>query len=204
MIKKQNILFICLVLLGLMNVSAQELNCSVKISTVGVQSDKTIFEAMEKSVTEFMNNTKWTNEVFGAEERIDCSIFINVSERVSSNEFKASMQVQARRPVFNSSYNSTLILHTEDEIVFNYTQFDPLVYTENTYTGELPSVLAFYAYMILGTDYDSFSPLGGTPNYEKAFFQQLVNGLDCLRARLSRNLFHCVERIKSAHPFEQS
>ena len=102
MIKKQNILFICIVLIGLMNVSAQELNCSVKISTVGVQSDKTIFDAMEKSVTEFMNNTKWTNDVFGPEERIDCSIFINVSERVSSNEFKASMQVQARRPVYNS------------------------------------------------------------------------------------------------------
>lgn len=153
---------------GHLSNQAQELNCSIKVSSVQIQSDKTIFVEMEKSVTEFMNNTKWTNETFGGEEKIECSILLNITQRVGNNDFKASLQIQARRPVFNSSYNSTLILHTEDEVAFNYTQFDPLVYTENTYTGELPALLAFYAYMILGTDYDSFSPLGGTPYYEKA------------------------------------
>lgn len=169
MIKKQIYSFLWIILLFTGSTYAQELNCTVKISTVGVQSDKTIFEAMEKSVTEFINNTKWTNEVFGPEERIDCSIFINVSERVSSNEFKASMQVQSRRPVYNSSYNSTLMLYSDEAITFGYTQFDPLVYTENTYTGELAALLSYYAYLIIGTDYDTFSPLGGTPYYEKAF-----------------------------------
>lgn len=160
---------LCAVLwFGQFSSQAQELNCAAKVSTVQVQSDKTIFVEMEKSINEFMNNTKWTTDVFGPGEKIECSIFLNITKRIGSNDFTASIQVQARRPVFNSSYNSTLILHTEDEITFNYTQFDPLVYTENTYTGELPAILAFYAYMILGTDYDSFSPLGGTPNYEKA------------------------------------
>lgn len=148
---------------------AQELNCTVEISTVSLQSDKTIFEAMKKSITEFMNTTKWTSDVYGGSEKIDCSIFLNIQERQGANDFVATIQVQCRRPVYSSSYNSTLMLHNpDDKFKFTYTQFDPLVFTENTYTGELTAILSYYAYLILGFDYDSFSPLGGTPHFEKA------------------------------------
>ncbi len=161
-------LFYVTCILSGLQIYAQELNCAVKVSTVEVQSDKTIFTEMEKSITDFMNSTKWTEDRFEASERIDCSIFLNITQRLGNNDFKVNIQIQARRPVFNTSYNSTTILHSDEGINIYYNQFDPIVFTENTYTGELTSILAFYAYMILGTDYDSFSPLGGTPFYEKA------------------------------------
>ena len=150
------------------NSIGQELNCNVQISTQQVQSDKTVFDRMQTSVYEFMNNTKWTQDEFDNEERIECSILTNITEQVGSDEFKANIQVQSRRPTYMSSYFTNLLNHNDNDIYFKYTQFDQLTYSENTYQSELTSLLAFYAYMVLGYDYDSFALYGGSPYFQKA------------------------------------
>lgn len=148
---------------------SQELNCTVTIGSEQVQrSDKRVFETLQQAIFEFMNNTRWTNDVFQIEERIECSILINITEAVSNDEFKATMQVQSRRPVFKSSYNSVMLNYSDNNFQFRYLEFQPLEFSINNHTSNLTSVLAYYAYIILGLDYDSFSPLGGTPWFERA------------------------------------
>lgn len=119
-----------------------------------------------------MNNRKWTAEQFRSEERIECSILINVTEW-NIDEFKATMQIQARRPIYNSSYDSRMLNISESNLQFRYLEYDPLEFSENAHISELTSVLAFYAYIIIGLDYDSFSLLGGSNYLNKA--QGVVN-----------------------------
>lgn len=148
---------------------SQELDCNVQISTQQVAiSDKSLFDDMQKAIFEFMNNTKWTSDVYATEERIECSMFFNITQRIGTNEFKATLQVQSRRPVFGTSYNTTLLNHNDNDIRFKYLQFDQLQFSENSYISELTTILAFYAYVIIGLDYDSFSPKGGTTHFQKA------------------------------------
>lgn len=158
-------LFICpAILVG------QELNCTVQIASPQIQgtTDKRIFETLQKSIFEFMNNRKWSGDRYTLEERIECSIFINITEKISTDQFKATIQVQSRRPVFNSSYNSLLFNHSDNDFQFQYVEFQPLDFSDNTNISNLTSVLGFYAYMIIGHDYDAFSLKGGTPYFEKA------------------------------------
>jgi hypothetical protein len=153
---------------------AQELNCTVQINSSQVQgSDKSVFDAMEKAIFEFMNAQKWTNNVYKNSERIECTIMINVAEQVSTNEFKATIQVQSRRPIFNTSYFSTTLNHIDKEFDFKFNEFDPLEYSENNFITNLTSVLAFYAHIIIALDYDSYANLGGTRHLQKA--QAIVN-----------------------------
>ncbi len=169
-----NILLILLFSFGLTNVNAQELNCNVQINSSQIQgSDKSIFEAMEKAIFEFMNNRKWTNNVFKNSERIECTVMINITEQVSTNDFKATIQLQSRRPIFATSYNSTLLNHLDKDFEFSFNEFDPLEYSETSYLSNLTSVLAFYANIILALDYDSYSLNGGTKYLQKA--QAIVN-----------------------------
>lgn len=154
--------------------SAQELNCSVKVSAQQVQgTDRRVYETLEKAIYEFMNNTRWTNDVFKVEERIECSIFINVSERPSVDEFKATIQVQSRRPIFNSSYNSTILNYFDNDFQFKYIEYQPIEFSISTFTSNLSSVLAYYAYLIIALDYDTYALEGGTKYYQMA--QQIVN-----------------------------
>lgn len=160
---------ILLVILGCFaSTVAQELSCDIQVSSQQIQSDKTVFIEMEKALNNLVNNTKWTDDAFDQEERIECSIFLNITKNVSNTEFTGDFQITARRPVHNSSYSSTTLLYSDDNVSFSYNQFDPLQYAENTYTDELTALISFYVYMILGTDYDTFSQNGGTPYYEKA------------------------------------
>lgn len=148
---------------------AQELNCKVQVVSPTIQgTDKSVFDNLQTAVYEFMNNRKWTNETFKNNERIDCSILINVSERPAVDEFKATIQVQARRPVYKSSYNSVLLNNNDVDFTFKYLENQTLDYSENIFTSNLTSVLAFYAYFIIGLDYDSFAPNGGTYYFQKA------------------------------------
>ncbi|TXB65822.1 DUF4835 family protein [Vicingus serpentipes] len=150
-------------------VNAQELNCNVQVNSSQVTgSDKSIFDVMQKAIYEFMNNRKWTNHVYSNQERIECTILINITEQVSVGSFKATIQVQSRRPVFNSSYNSTLLNHIDRDFEFTFNEFDQLDYSETTFISNLTSTLSFYAYMILALDYDSFELNGGTQNLIKA------------------------------------
>jgi hypothetical protein len=123
---------------------------------------------MQRDLYEFMNNTVWTNHVFSYAERIDCNILINLTDQLSADEFKGTVQIQLSRPVFNTTYNSTMLNFIDNNFQFKYVEFQPLVFDPNTYSSSLISVLAYYTYMILGFDYDSFSPMGGTEFYQMA------------------------------------
>lgn len=149
--------------------NAQELNCNVQISAQKIQgSNRQVFETMQRDIYEFMNNTIWTNNVFSYAERIDCNILINLNEQLSADEFRGTIQVQMRRPVFNTTYNSTMLNFIDNNFQFRYVEFQPLEFDPNSYRSSLVSVLAYYAYVILGVDYDSFSLLGGTEFYQTA------------------------------------
>jgi hypothetical protein len=150
-------------------INSQELNCQVQVLSQQIPgSDKSAFEAMQTAIYEFMNNRKWTNESFKLEERIDVSILINLTDRVATDEYKGTIQVQSRRPVFKASYNSVLLNFNDQDFQFKYTENQPLEFVENTFTSNLTAVLGFYAYMVIGLDYDSFSLNGGTPYLQKA------------------------------------
>ncbi|MFL5752484.1 MAG: DUF4835 family protein [Bacteroidia bacterium] len=152
------------------SVFSQELNCQVQVVSQQVQGTdaKRIFDNMQKQIFEFMNNTKWTKDIYTTSERIDCTILINVTEKVSTTDFKATIQVQCRRPVFKSSYNSPLFNYNDQNFEFSYVEFQPFDFNTTTYSSNLTSVLGYYAYVILAFDYDSFSPLGGTEYWQKA------------------------------------
>lgn len=152
----------------------QELNCQVQVASQQVQAtDKQIFQNMQKDIFEFMNNTKWTNHVFNIEERIECSFLINITSWDMTDKFEGTIQITARRPVFNSSYNTVLINFIDKDFEFRYSDYTPLEFSETTHKSNLTSVLAFYAYVILGLDYDTFSKNGGTEFYQKA--ENIVN-----------------------------
>lgn len=147
----------------------QELNCTVNVNATQVQlSDKRIFQTLQTAIFEFMNNTRWTNDVFDQKERIECSMFINITERSSADEFRATIQVQSRRIVYNTNYNSVMLNMNDQDFVFKYLEYEPLLFQENANLSNLTSVLGFYAYMIIGLDYESFGEGSGEPYFQKA------------------------------------
>lgn len=161
-------LFIILLVIHI-KLNAQELNCQVTVNAQQIAGDKTIFETLRKQAQDFMNATQWTNgDQFKQEEKIECSFLINITERVTTEEFKATIQVQSRRPVYKSNYNSVLINFQDNDFQFQYVANQPFIFNENTYNGNLISVLAFYGYIITGFDYESFSLKGGEPMFQKA------------------------------------
>jgi hypothetical protein len=148
---------------------SQELNCNVQITAQQIQgSNRQVFETMQRDVYEFMNNSVWTNHVFSYSERIDCNILINLTDQLSADEFRGTIQVQLRRPAFNTTYNSTMLNFIDNSFQFKYVEFQPLEFDPGSHKSNLVSVLAYYAYIILGIDYDSFSPLGGTEFFQMA------------------------------------
>lgn len=155
----------------------QELNCQVSILTDArleiTSVEKEIFEQLKQTIYELMNNTKWTKDKFKVEERINCQLQLQINSIPSPGNYEGSLQVQSSRPVFNGSYNTTLFNFQDDDISFNYTRNSILIYAPNQFRDNLTSVLAFYAYFIIGMDYDSFSLKGGTPYFTEA--QQIVS-----------------------------
>ena len=165
---KKIVLFIIGISIGFAGHS-QELKCNVQIVSQQVQgTNKQVFETLQNAIFEFMNNRIWTNNVYGIEERIECNLYFNITEQLSADEFRGTLQIQSRRPVFNTNYNTTLLNYLDNDIHFNYIEFEPLEFDVNTYISELTSLLAYYAYVILAMDYDSFSFEGGTPFWETA------------------------------------
>lgn len=148
---------------------AQELRCNIQVNTQKIQgTNRTVFQTLQTSLYEFMNNTAWTNHVYGFDERIECNIMLNITEQLGSDEYKGTLQIQARRPVFNSSYNTTMLNFLDNNLHFRYREFDKIEFTETSHLSNLSSTLAFYAYIILGIDYDSYSNLGGNEYFLKA------------------------------------
>jgi len=153
---------------------SQELNCNVQVSAQKIQgSNRQVFENMQRDIYEFMNNTVWTNHVFSYAERIDCNILINLTDQISADEFNGTIQIQAKRPVYNTTYNATMLNFIDNNFRFRYVEFQPLEFDPSTHRSNLVSVLAYYTYIILGFDYDSFSPEGGTEFFQMA--EKIVN-----------------------------
>lgn len=166
--------FLCL--LGIRpGLKAQELNCQVKINYTQIQgsANKQIFDQLEKSIFEFMNNTRWTNLTFTTQERLECTIFITVNQQVSTDEYSGNIQALCIRPVYKSSYKSQIVNIQDDYFQFKFQQFSQLEFNLNKFDNNLTSVLAYYAYVMLAAHADSFAPLGGTEFWQKA--QVIVN-----------------------------
>lgn len=158
------------------NLNAQELNCQVSIvidAKLEITSvEREILDQLENTIYEFMNNTSWTKDNFTVEERINCNVQLQIEEIPSTGTFKGSMQVQSSRPALNSSYNTTVFNFQDKDIAFSYTRNAALIFTPNQYKDNLTSLLAFYAFYVIGMDYDTFSHSGGTKYFQKA--QQVV------------------------------
>jgi hypothetical protein len=155
---------------------AQELDVSVTLNTPTLQmADPKVFQELRSSIQSFMNNQKWTNDVYQNEERIKVSLLLTVSQEFSANSFGGELAIQAVRPVYGSSYETPLISHLDRDISFSYEQFQPLIFSEASFNDNLSSILAFYAYIIVRLDYDSFAPFGGEPYFQKA--QDLLNAI---------------------------
>ena len=161
------ILLVMLVLCPLF-MRAQELNCSVEVNTDKIAgTDKDVFTTLQSAITEYMNNTQWGNAQFLANERIECKLFLTVNS-YEGTTMKCDLQAQSLRPVYNSSYTTTLINFKDTNVEFDYQENEPLIYSENTMESNLTAILNFYAFLILAVDFDSFSPNGGDLYFEKA------------------------------------
>lgn len=162
---------LCL-LMCFLNANAQELNCQVSIITdarLEVTSvEKEIFDQLKQTIYDMMNTTQWTKDKFKVEERINCNIQLQINSIPSPGTYSGSMQIQSSRPSFNSSYNTTVFNFQDDDIQFTYSRNAVLIYAPNQFRDNLTSILAFYAYFIIGMDYDSFSLKGGTPYFNEA------------------------------------
>jgi len=183
----------------------QELNCTVRVNIQKLQTiDPQVFETLEQIVMEFMNNNKWTEDYFQTEERINCNILLTVQEELSPTTFKADLAIQASRPVYNSTYETAIINYIDKEVTFEYEQFQPLRFSRNVFNDNLSAVLSFYAYVIIGLDYDSFSLYGGEPYLQIA--QEIVNNIPSAAAAAykgwrsidgNRNRFWIIENLLS-------
>jgi len=170
----KKILTLFLFILSFYIAQSQELNCVVSVTSPKLEgTDKKVFETLQSAIYEFMNNRKWTNYNFKVEERIECTMLLTVNDRLGSDEFRGNLNIVLRRPVLNSAYNSVLLNALDKGFQFRYVEYQPLDYSDGTFSSNLTSVLAYYTYMFLGLYFDSFSMAGGSPYFEKA--QEIVN-----------------------------
>jgi hypothetical protein len=179
---------------------AQELRCNVTVSARGIQgANQNLFRTMQSDLYDFMNNRKWTDHVYSYDEKIRCNILIRLDEQISADEFKGSIQVQLTRPIFNTSYTSPVLNIKDNDFHCKYVEFQPLEFNETSNRDNLTNIMAFYAYVILGFDYDTFSEEGGTEYFQKA--QAIVNNSQNARERgwkafeSERNRYWLIENV---------
>lgn len=148
--------------------AAQELNCQVEVNSQSIQgTNKSVFETLQTAISEYFNDRKWTNAQFAPNEKIDCRFFLTVKE-YDNDRIKGDLQVQLSRPVYNSTYTTTLFNFKDTKVEFDYREGNPLVFNENAIEDNLTAILDFYAYLFLALDFDSFSPNGGQPYFDRA------------------------------------
>lgn len=147
-------------------VNAQELSCTVEIESSQVQGYDQVFTTLQEAINEYMNSTKFTSAQFSPNEKIECRLYFTFTE-YTDDVMKGDLQIQSTRPVYNSSYTTTLINFKDTKIEFTYRENEPLVFTENTFENNLTAILNYYAYLILAVDFDSFSPRGGQDYYDR-------------------------------------
>ena len=174
--KKFSVSLATAMLLLSINICAQEFQAKVTVvaSRVPTTVDKKIFTTLQTQLTNFINNRKWTSETWQTSEKIECSFLLNIESVVETNVYRASMTVQAARPVYNSSYVTALVNFMDADVTFRYVEYQPVEFNENRVQGSdalasnLTATFAYYANIVLGFDYDSFSPKGGDAFFQKA------------------------------------
>ncbi len=157
-------------------IQAQEINAKVTVvaAQVGNTVDKRVFQNLQTALVAFINKRKWTTDVFEGNEKIECSFLLNLQSVVEPNVYKATLTIQAGRPIYNSTYLSPLVNFIDNEITFRYVEFQPIEFNENRISGAEPltanlsALFAYYVYIVLGLDYDSYAPRGGDPFFQKA------------------------------------
>ncbi len=145
---------------------AQELSCQVTVNADKVSGSKQVFETLQQAINDYLNTTVFTNAQFAANEKIECRLFITIKE-YTDDKMTGDIQVQSLRPVYNSTYTTSLINFKDSKVEFTYRENEPLVFSVNNMESQLTAILNFYAYLILAVDFDSFSPHGGDPWFER-------------------------------------
>lgn len=150
------------------SVTAQELNCTVEVNSQQVEgTNKNVFDALKEGISTYMNETKFSNAIFSPNEKIECRLFLTVKE-YTDDKVKGELQLQLSRPVYNSTYTTTLFNFRDTKVEFGYREGDPLIFNETTVDNNLTAILDYYAYLFLALDFDSFSPKGGQVFYDRA------------------------------------
>lgn len=177
----KNIFSFIIALVLVQTVSAQELQAKISIvsNNVSSQVDKKVFQTLQAALTNFLNNRKWTNDNYQPQEKIKCNFLLTIDKFTGNNTFQGALTIQAARPIYNTTYESPIINFQDPSVQFKYVEFQPIEFNENRIQGNDPlaanltAILAYYVNIILGMDYDSFSPRGGDPYFQKA--QYIVN-----------------------------
>jgi len=183
------------------SVNGQELNCTVSVNSNQISgTNKQVFKTLQTALSEFVNNQQWTNKVYKQQERVDCAMTFIITSR-ESNTFTGTLQVNAVRPVYGSTYKSPIFNFNDLNISFKYVEFEPLNFNPTVFESNLMSIISFYAYVVLGIDADSFAPKGGEEFFKKAFAtanlaqQGGFKGWDAKRNQLNR--FALIDQILS-------
>ncbi|MEM9260653.1 MAG: DUF4835 family protein [Bacteroidota bacterium] len=181
-----------------------EINFTVRFNLQQITAtDPKILETLERDLRQFLTGRAWTEDRFEPEERINCTVIMTISEGGSPNNYEADLAIQSSRPVYGAGEETAVFNYLDSRISFYYEQFQAIQLSENSYTGNLPSILGYYVYLVLGFDYDTFSPLGGQQYFEKA--QEILNRLPAdvanddpgWRAAISKNRYWLLENILS-------
>ena len=165
--------FLTLALVLAVSMNAQEINCTVTVNSDQIEgSNKQVFETLKRSIEEYMNQNRWTNMTYAMQEKIECSMLIIV-KKMEDNMFTCEMTLQSRRPVYGTTYNTPLLNFKDNAFNFTYQEFDRLDWQQNQFTTNLTAMLAYYCYLIIGHDQDSFLRMGGTPFFQMC--EEIVN-----------------------------
>ena len=175
MLKRAGLFFILIFWLGFAESQEIQARLTVMAGKISTQVNRNVFQTLQTSLTNFINNRKWTTDAFQANEKIQCNFLLNIEQELGNNMYKAKLTVQAARPVHSTTYDSPIINFLDDDVVFRYQEFQPIEFNENRVQGNdpvaanLPAVLAYYVNIILGFDYGSFSLRGGDAYFKKAW-----------------------------------
>lgn len=176
-------LYICILLTVLLaKLNAQELNAKFTIRSDKIQGvEKDVFTSLENSMTQLLNEYKWTNDVYKPGEKIECTFTLILNSMPDATSYEAELQINSRRPVYNSSYSTPLFAYNDTEVSFTYAQGESLEFNETNITNNLVAIVAFYANVVIGLDYDSFAPNGGRPYFDRAM--SIVNAAQSLSTK---------------------
>ena len=169
----KNITLILVIIFSTINLKSQEINCRIQINSSQISgTNKSVFETLQKALFEFLNDKTWTSNVFSPEEKIECNFLLNISKQNSTDDFEGNLQITSNRPVYNSGYSSPMLNIKDEKVRFRYSEGEVLEFNETSH-NELTSLFVYYIYLVIGFDYDSFSPMGGTEYFKTA--EKIVN-----------------------------